>query len=70
METAAVARTLGDLVREFGVDVLTDQEIGLNRYNLFLADLEKQFDLLFESTIRETVTAISGSADGSESGQR
>lgn len=63
--TSQAAYRLGDLVREFGVDVLTGKEVGRMRYDVFLRQLEDQYDLLFESTIKDAVAAISGPAEES-----
>ena len=68
MGTSAEAEKLGNLVREFAVEVLTGAKVGIIRYDAFLVQLEDQFDSLFESTIRETVMAISRQAEGSDSG--
>lgn len=65
MATSEAADRLGDLVREFAVDVLTGKEVERMRYDVFLKQLEDQYDLLFESTIKDTVAAISGPAEES-----
>ena len=68
-KTSRAAKSLVDLVRDFGADVMTDPDVYLSRYIWFESELETQFDSLFESTVREAVTAISGPIEGSDSEQ-
>lgn len=56
-ETSGAAKRLGEIVRAFGLEVMTAESVSLEQYDTFEHQLDAQFDLLFKSTIRETVEA-------------